>query len=435
MKMNKQNFLNDVDVNSFVKWLENNLSDLRICLQIKASRFVPKGIEIELEGIEAVLENYLWRSAEMQVGNWHETKPYLNSLSNNLRNAITANNQEDTLIACKAILTWGGNRNWSTGAFPFLKSLATSSPPTLCQYIKSSGNAFNLPTANTLAIAPPVQKMNSMLTKVHALYAQDGLPIYDSRVAAAIASLVELWRIDSDLTMAPLPPALTFPATLPTRTIFKRFPDATHSPGVMTYSDARTPAIWSGAKIRLSWIMEAVLNRLPHLFVTEGAISNRMHAFEASLFVIGYDVTCLRCEASATNASKYKKKVKALLKPNSSIIPSDMKALQSLSGQNSEKNIRYSGTLEHGFSVYWGDIQFNLGAEDISAILMEFGGLSDIPLGASQTLPRPAGSLGQWLVNNGWSSARYASAIAPILLQEGIITNYRGKKPILLTFK
>lgn len=44
------------------------------------------------------------------------------------------------------------------------------------------------------ALSSPIGRMNSTLAKVHALYATDGLPIYDSRVAGAVASLVELWE-------------------------------------------------------------------------------------------------------------------------------------------------------------------------------------------------------------------------------------------------
>lgn len=433
--MNKQELLADTDVKLFVEWLAGNLPKLRICLRLKASRFVPKGIEADLKGIEAVLEKYLWKSSEMQEGNWAETKLYLNRLGGDLRKAVAANNQIATLDACKKILGWGGNRNWSTGAHPFLSRMATASPPSLCKYIRETGKAFELPTSNTLTIAPPVTKMNSMLTKVHALYATDGLPIYDSRVAAAIASLVECWRVDSGLAAGTLPHALVFPATLPTRTIFRLFPGATHHPGVMPYGITNTPADWSGSKIRLGWVMEAVLSKLPELFSAEGAISERMHAFEASLFVIGYDASCLRCVATAGEIDHhYKSRVGALLKPDKSTVPTETKTVRPLREQDDDKDIHYSGTLENGFNVSWGETQFKLAPGDIDEILSEFGGMSDIPLGASQTPPRPPASLGQWLEDNGWASARYASAIASILRQEGVIASHRGKSPIFLTF-
>jgi hypothetical protein len=55
--------------------------------------------------------------------------------------------------------------------------------------------------------------------------ALDGSPIYDSRVAATIAALVELWRRHQSLN-GPFPPELTFSATAFSRTALHLFDDA-----------------------------------------------------------------------------------------------------------------------------------------------------------------------------------------------------------------
>ena len=366
----------------------------------------------------------------MLVGDWAHTKPHLASLADALRVAVAAGNELRTLCACTNILAWGGNRNWAIGAYPFLHRMATGMPPGLCDYIRDTGTAFQLPHADTGRIAPPVRMMNSMLTKVHALYATDGLPIYDSRVAAAIASLVECWRVANGLNTNPLPPFLVFPATTRTRTVFRRFPRAAYGPRVLVYGTAGTHAEWSGAKLRLGWLMEEVLKRLPNLFQAEMTISGRMHAFEACLFMIGYDVACLACPTCGGSSPAYKTKVASLLSPSAT--PSRGKTIKPLS--NRGENIIYSGDLKTGFTVTWGKTRFRLDRENIDEILSEFGGRKDVPLGASQTPPRPAGSLGQWLEDNGWPSARYASAIAAILRKVGVINHHRGQKPIRLTF-
>src|SRR6185312_17000697 len=59
-----------------------------------------------------------------------------------------------------------------------------------------------------------VRFMGSMLSKVHALNAKDGLPIYDSRMAAAISALAETHRRDV-LRSPNMPTELSFPAVLP----------------------------------------------------------------------------------------------------------------------------------------------------------------------------------------------------------------------------
>lgn len=434
--MNKKEFLDDPDVILFVNWLVRNLPKLPVYLRVKASRFVSKSVEADVVGIEAVLKEYQWKSSGMKSGDWVETKQYLDKLAKSLRNAVAANDQVATLRACKDTLTWGGNRNWATGAYPFLNGTAPDSPSDLCQYLRSTGEAFELTTADSGTIAPPVTKMNSMLTKVHALYAEDGLPIYDSRVAAAIASLVECWRVDSNLAAGPLPSALEFPATLPTRTVFRLFPGARHHPGVMAYGANKTPADWSSAKIRLGWVMEAVLSGQKGLFAVEGAMSNRMHAFEASLFVIGYDVACLHTPTSGKIDPRYKTRVASLLKTGVSAVPKEgSTTIRPLREQDRDKDIRYTGALENGFDVYWGDHHFNLSPGDMDEILSEFGGMHDVRLGAGRPPSHPPeGSLGRWLENTGWSSSQYASAIAAILRHEGVISSHRGVKPIYLTF-
>ena len=320
MIMTRSDFPKDQDVMDFIEWLAHpgegdlpasrpghtgaeepfSLLTFPICLNIKKSRFVPKGVKVRAKRIEGVLHHYTWKSAGMQKGDWPETKLRLAALSAALRSAVRSGNNSTTLDACRDILVWGGNRDWNVGAWPFLAGMATAG--TLCRYIAETAATFSLATARLSALTPPVGLMNSMLTKVHALYADDGLPIYDSRVAAAIASLIEVWRADTGKSGTPLPPALAFPATTASRTVHRLFPHADH-PGVMVYGAPGTITQWSGAKVRLGWVMGSVLKRLPGLFADcckTPSLSDRMHAFEASLFMIGYDVACLGC-SSKTN--------------------------------------------------------------------------------------------------------------------------------------
>lgn len=96
-----------------------------------------------------------------------------------------------------------------------------------------------------------------MLTKVHALASSDGLPIYDSRVAVAIASLVELWRTARRTNGQPLPETLTFPAAYNSRTVRNDAFPAAVSPGVI--GGANATVSWASAKVRLGWLMEKFL--------------------------------------------------------------------------------------------------------------------------------------------------------------------------------
>lgn len=288
--MNKQAFLADQDVEEFLVWLARELPRLMIRLDIKRSRFVPSGLKIDVTGLESVLPHYTWKSHGMTSGNWAEANARLVTLARALRDAVRRDSNPDALDACREILRWGGNRNWDRGTYPFLSARAAAG--VLCRYIRDTGAAFALETADVDALTPPVETLKSMLTKVHALYAEDGLPIYDARVAAAIVSLVDMWRVatgkDGDLLPAPL----TFPATAASHTVRLRFPYG-RSPGVMVYGAPKTTGRWASAKVRLGWVMESILGRLPGLFsdcCPAPSLADRMHAFEASLFMVGYYV-------------------------------------------------------------------------------------------------------------------------------------------------
>lgn len=291
--MNKQAFLADQDVEDFLVWLARELPRLKIRLDIKRSRFVPSGLKVAVTGLESVLAHYTWKSHGMASGNWAAASAHLTNLAHRLRDAVKRDSDPDALDACRDILQWGGNRNWNTGAYPFLSAMAAAG--VLCRYLRDTGAAFALETADVDALVPPVETLNSMLTKVHALYAQDGLPIYDSRVAAAITSLVEMWRMAAGKSGDPLPVPLTFPATTASRTVRRRFPHA-RSPGVMAYGAPETAGQWASAKVRLGWVMESTLGRMPAMFSDcchAPSLAERMHAIEASLFMVGYDVECL----------------------------------------------------------------------------------------------------------------------------------------------
>jgi hypothetical protein len=226
-------------------------------------------------------------SQSTTTGDWAETVRILNGFRASLHAAIDNEDAAAGLKTCMEIIAWGGDRSSARGAVPFLRELADQN--TLLAYLAATRADLALSTAQ-LGAPLHVKKMNSMLTKVHAMASEDGLPIYDSRVAAAIAALVEVWRRVQGTSASPLPALLTFPATSRERTVRDMAADAM-LPGVMSYEpsyEARTARSWSEAKIRLGWLMQRILADAPGLF--KGSMPERMHAFEASLFMIGYDV-------------------------------------------------------------------------------------------------------------------------------------------------
>ncbi len=294
--MNRHTFIENSNVISFVEWMGAQLLSLPISLDIQSSKFVPGGISLDVQGIEAVTANYKWRASGMQLGDWEETSAHCESMSKAIQEAVATNDTSRSLDAAWAIIEWGGG-NRKKGAYPILSGLGDA----LVSYLRQTRDAFRLDTGNTAGVAPPVIAMNAMLTKVHAFLATDGLPIYDSRVAVAMATLVEAWRratIASDqLASVSIPPELMFPSLAARNKqrerVTLRYADAVLPMHLYSYNE-RNAAIWSATKLRLGWLMEALLLAQPSIFKSAGRMPERMRALEAALFMIGYDVRCLK---------------------------------------------------------------------------------------------------------------------------------------------
>ena len=263
------------------------LATLPVALDIPQSSKVPAAVNREAQFID-LTRLYSWRATGMISGSFAETRAKLESLSGSL---AAARNDAEALAACGDILRWGGDRNAKVGALPFLQSQAS-----VLSYLNAVKGTLTLQTA----VIPPngnlpaVIAMNSMLTKVHAFYAGDGLPIYDSRVAGAIATLVETWRTTQGLTGEPLPPALSFPevgAGGHRRSVRARYPDSIKPATLHYVTDSqsaeraiRTARTWAAAKVRLGWL-------LSELLVKPSPAGIR--SLEACLFMAGYDCAAI----------------------------------------------------------------------------------------------------------------------------------------------
>lgn len=437
--MNYVQFAQDSDVQQFVEWFCLHHGSLHISLDIKSTRYVPNGLEAQFTGFSTVLDYYRWKSVGMRDGSWVETSAVLGNLSDDLTRAVDSGDAPATRKAVRDILRWGGNRNWKVGAWSFISKMDDA---TLVSYLRQTRAIFSLHTAQTPIPAGPqgVQLMNAMLTKVHALNSSDGLPIYDSRVAAAIACLIEMWRMQSGLESKPLPHTLSFPSTDPARTVTV-LSETALAPPMMTR--VTTPSqSWSDAKVRLGWLIQLILAedrelfadlsaRFPALKQTALAAGTRAHAFESVLFMLGYNPACLLPEEIAEQ--ELNRRQETSVKQGASGLSKSPSAYPfattTLTG--TEENVRYE-IAEGSYNVLWGNSPFSISEERVSEILelIESSGNGGILLASSQDGNPPRGSLGAYLKESGYNP-RIGSAIAAILRDQRLI-EARGAKGIRL---
>lgn len=294
-------FFANAEVQELGHWLSEKLPSLPVRLRLPHSPFMPGGIAVDTVFGDVVPQHFRWRLTGMAVGDWAETSHRVRNMAIPLREAVDRDDAVATRTACNAIAHWGADRNSRVGATAFLASLGDELPA----YLRRAGAALALVGPDESAQFEAVQRMNSTLCKVHALYAGDGLPVYESRVAVAIATLIELWRSDTGRESSPLDPVLRFPAVgkQPQRRVRSVFPQAP-DPGLLAYGDAslrNTATQWADAAVRLGLLMELTIRQSdPLLFVTSPAtpathtMSSRLVAFISTLFMVGYDPVSLR---------------------------------------------------------------------------------------------------------------------------------------------
>jgi hypothetical protein len=287
---------NSADFAAFAAYLAEFLPAMQLRLKIpRAARFCG-GVDGTFSGIEAVVAAYDWKARWIEADgstivsqDWASTKLSLARLRRRLRQAAfdPAATNDDFLAAAGAVLAWGGDRNAAHGAMKFLRDRAAEND--LKSYLLQATDALRLDRGEPTKLGV-VREMNSMLSKVHALLADDGLPIYDSRVAFSIAMLAERYGRVKGLNA--LPEILRFPTFDAKRHVAAAIAYPLGEKRIY-YTAANRHAEWSRATWTLGRLIRQVLGDNPKLLAAEGDLLARCHAFEAALFMLGYDARCL----------------------------------------------------------------------------------------------------------------------------------------------
>lgn len=195
----------------------------------------------------------------------------LDRLQKGLKNAIV-NPDEDIVPWLDAVFMWGGVARG--GNTKWLERNRESLRQQLC----STLDAIEL---NLDELDLPELRFNSAMTKVYSLLAEDFV-IYDSRVAGALAYLVEMWADGRGVSES-----LAF-GCMPAAGNQCRNPN----PAVFEYinNKAALHATWN---IRANWTLESVVIS-PGVASTVAkeptATGLNLREIEAALFMMGYDL-------------------------------------------------------------------------------------------------------------------------------------------------
>lgn len=196
-----------------------------------------------------------------------ESLAVLDRLRGTLRGAAEAFDTERFVAGALAVLAWGGVSNWNAD---WLNRQTRAE----IENIIDAAKWLDPSTADDNRLSH-IPRLNSGFTKIYSLML-DRFPIYDSRVAAALALLVRQYCVETEQTAIPHPLRFSLPPGRAAGRLVAGFPNA--------YGTAQ----FAVANLRAAWLMDAMSRRgrfgeLPP--------ANRLRALEAALFMVGFRVT------------------------------------------------------------------------------------------------------------------------------------------------
>lgn len=294
--------VNSPTVRSFIDWVVDKEAGkaFRFFYDIKNSRGHQK---LDAHSILDAARQYRWKAkaipvellghiagAPKQPEDLSSTVTLLNLIREELRDSLQQGDAQRHLQACWATLYWGGVATDSNPLFyglHFLRDCSGSSGGLLGYHrcAHQTGGWFDPGKTNESRLLKNIRGMSAGITKIHSLLG-DELVIYDSRVACALAWMVERYCQASGVATVPPELLLCLPAEKAGKQI-ERNPVAVRKVQFLANpAKYQIPGgnkqLWSRDMLRASLMLSAVLNGLgkrnPQTFLE----------YQLGLFMIGY---------------------------------------------------------------------------------------------------------------------------------------------------
>ena len=278
--MDRAAYLSDADVRAFLDWAEPIVTQK---WRIDHSWTSPKWGTRCFETLFDAYKGYEWKfrvnlpdHGMCEGESYEDSVRVLDALRRQLRENAERGDTDGFLEAAIAVVEWGGVRRNRQR----LRDLGDEVLPRL------TANARLLdPDTADLDHLSGIEEMNSGFSKIYSLLLTD-FPIYDSRVACALASLVRWFCQEKDRES--IPGALAF-RVLPAQGKARRDPSGehfkfpkVHYPGTARYAQSNVMA---------AWLLGELAKHPP--FCGE---DDPLHALQSAMFMIGYAPLERPCE-------------------------------------------------------------------------------------------------------------------------------------------
>ena len=258
--MKRDDYLCQPDVRAFLDWARPIVAGER-----------PLNHRGEKDGVEFKTLADAWRCYEWGDKDYKETTRFLGDLRGRISESREEGKSEDFLKAAIDVLNWGGVGGKNTKR---LQALRDEALPLL----ELNARLLNPETAD-LDRVWVVQPMNSGFSKIYSLML-DGFPIYDSRVACALGSLVR-WFCEETEGLTEVPELLAF-GIPPNQGNTNRDPSC----GEITFPKIRYGGSGLHAKsnVMAAWVLDDLSEHGPF---GERGDAERQFALQSAMFMIG----------------------------------------------------------------------------------------------------------------------------------------------------
>ena len=268
--MKRAAYLDDPHVRSFLDWAAPLASGTR---PLRHRWHSPKWGSWSCETLFGAYRAYDWRftcvlpgdSVPRRGRSYQDTVDVLDELKRQLGDSADRNDATRFLEAAIAVAQWGQVPQSKRQ----LRALGDDALPKL-----TAAARLLDPAVADLRCFSDVQPMTSGFSKIYSLLV-DGFPIYDSRVACGIASLVRLFCEEPG--RAEVPERLAFGRP---RSWVKRDPSC----GPLGFRQIRTPRRYAESNVMAAWLLDALSEEPPFSELGD----ERQRAVQSAMFMIGY---------------------------------------------------------------------------------------------------------------------------------------------------
>lgn len=274
--MRREAYLADTEVQSFLSWARPFVTGDRALLHEWSGR----SASFRCGSLLGAYQVFEWRFRVRLPGESSPSRGWtldqnfavLARLSGILRQAAERDDARAFVTAANAVFEWGGagvRRNRFT--------LATLEPDALTVVLADAARLA--PARADLSRLGEVRYLNSGFSKIHALLIDD-YPMYDSRVACALASMVRRYCEERKRTCVPQQLALSVP---PSQGRVERNP----SSGTLRFRHTRwrDPRQYATSNVIAAWLLGALA---AHGEFGKLDLRHRLPALQSAMFMLGY---------------------------------------------------------------------------------------------------------------------------------------------------